>query len=166
MTYVTESAAEILLRARLRAGLTQDAVARRAGVSQSVVSAYEKGRREPTLPTLRRLVDATGTRLEIDLSAPLSTLERVRTRRDELIGELGRLGVTNIRVFGSVARGDDTADSDVDLLVHLAPEADLITLGAAMNVAERILNATVDVVPDIGLKAGIKEEVLREAVPL
>jgi len=166
VTYVTESAAEILLRARLRAGLTQDAVARRAGVSQSVVSAYEKGRREPTLPTLRRLVDATGTRLEIDLSAPLSTLERVRTRRDELIGELGRLGVTNIRVFGSVARGDDTADSDVDLLVHLAPEADLITLGAAMNVAERILNATVDVVPDIGLKAGIKEEVLREAVPL
>jgi len=154
------------LRARLRAGLTQDAVARRAGVSQSVVSAYEKGRREPTLPTLRRLVDATGTRLEIDLSAPVSTLERVRARRDELIGELGRLGVTNIRVFGSVARGDDTADSDVDLLVHLAPEADLITLGAAMNVAERILNATVDVVPDIGLKAGIKEEVLREAVPL
>ena len=154
------------MRARLRAGLTQDAVARRAGVSQSVVSAYEKGRREPTLPTLRRLVDATGTRLEIDLSAPVSTLERVRARRDELIGELGRLGVTNIRVFGSVARGDDTADSDVDLLVHLAPEADLITLGAAMNVAERILNATVDVVPDIGLKAGIKEEVLREAVPL
>ena len=51
---------------RRRRGLTQAALARRAGTSQPVVSAYEHGRRDPTFGTLRRLVEAGGERLVID----------------------------------------------------------------------------------------------------
>lgn len=165
MTIVTESAAEILTRARLAAGLTQQQVAARAGVTQSVVSAYEKGRREPSLPVLRRLVDAAGARLVIDY-APVTMLERVRAHRDELIAELARLGATNVRVFGSVARGEETADSDVDLLVHLSDGLSLFDLGEMQAEAGSILGVPVDLVPDVGLKDGVRENVLREAVPL
>ena len=55
---------------RRRRGLTQAALARRAGTSQPVVSAYEHGRRDPTFGTLRRLVEAGGERLLIDARLP------------------------------------------------------------------------------------------------
>lgn len=64
-----------LLRAvRRRQGLTQAELARRAGTSQPVVSAYEHGRRDPTWTTLRRLVEAGGERLELSASPPASDL--------------------------------------------------------------------------------------------
>ena len=60
-----------LIRAvRRRGGLTQAELARRAGTSQPVVSAYEHGRRDPTFGTLRRLVAAGGERLRVDAVAP------------------------------------------------------------------------------------------------
>jgi transcriptional regulator with XRE-family HTH domain len=55
---------------RRRRGLTQAELARRAGTSQPVVSAYERGRRDPTFSTLRKLVEAGGERLELGASAP------------------------------------------------------------------------------------------------
>ena len=61
------SAAELLVAARRGALLTQHEVAARAGVPQSMLSAYESGRREPTLPTLRRLVAATGGTLSVEV---------------------------------------------------------------------------------------------------
>lgn len=61
-------AAEVLRTARTRRGLTQSALAARAGTSQPVISAYEHGRRDPTTHTLRRLVAATGERLELRLA--------------------------------------------------------------------------------------------------
>ncbi len=64
----------LLKRARIRQGLTQAAVARRAGTSQPVVSAYEHGRRDPSLVTLRRLVAATGLDLQLGLGVPASDL--------------------------------------------------------------------------------------------
>jgi transcriptional regulator with XRE-family HTH domain len=66
---------ELLLAVRRRAGLTQAALARRAGTSQPVVSAYEHGRRDPTVGTLRRLVGAAGERLELRaVSTPASDI--------------------------------------------------------------------------------------------
>jgi len=60
-----------LIRAvRRRGGLTQAELARRAGTSQPVVSAYEHGRRDPTFATLRRLVAAGGERLVVDAAVP------------------------------------------------------------------------------------------------
>ncbi len=63
-------AATLIRRARIRRGLTQARLARNAGTSQPVVSAYEHGRRDPSLETLRRLIAATGERMQVGL-APL-----------------------------------------------------------------------------------------------
>ncbi|MGH8897956.1 MAG: helix-turn-helix domain-containing protein [Egibacteraceae bacterium] len=61
------SAGDILRRARAAAGLSQRAVAERAGVTQPEVSAYENGHRQPTVPTLQRLIAATGYNLRLEL---------------------------------------------------------------------------------------------------
>jgi transcriptional regulator with XRE-family HTH domain len=61
---------ELIRTVRRRRGLTQAALARRAGTSQPVVSAYEHGRRDPTYGTLRRLVEAGGERLVLDAGLP------------------------------------------------------------------------------------------------
>ena len=68
------SAADLLLLARQRSGLSQTEVARRAGTSQPVISAYERARRDPTVSTLRRLVAATGNELELRLASPSSSV--------------------------------------------------------------------------------------------
>jgi hypothetical protein len=65
---------ELLRAARRRRALSQQEVARRAGTSQPVISAYERGRRDPTVGTLRRLVEATGEQLRLDARAPTSEL--------------------------------------------------------------------------------------------
>jgi len=57
--------AEALRTARARAGLTQAALARRAGTSQATISAYEHGRKEPSVETLGRLLAALGSRLAV-----------------------------------------------------------------------------------------------------
>lgn len=60
--------AELIKAVRRRRGLTQADLARYAGTSQPVVSAYERGRRDPTFGTLRKLIEASGERLRIDAS--------------------------------------------------------------------------------------------------
>jgi hypothetical protein len=59
---------------RQRRGLSQEELARLAGTSQPVISAYEHGRRDPTFGTLRRLVEATGERLQLNATLPTSDL--------------------------------------------------------------------------------------------
>jgi uncharacterized protein len=93
------------------AGLSQAELGARAGVTQSVISAYESGHRQPALPTLAALIDAAGYELAIDvrpqprrlskLSGPIG--QRVRRRRQALTAAAAAHGVTNLRVFGSVA---------------------------------------------------------------
>jgi uncharacterized protein len=63
-------AGRLLQEIRRRHGLTQAELARRAGTSQPVISAYEHGRRDPTLKTLSKLVEAGGERLRIDAREP------------------------------------------------------------------------------------------------
>jgi predicted nucleotidyltransferase len=71
-----------------------------------------------------------------------------------------------VRVFGSVARGDDTEASDVDLLVRLAPGTGLLRLGRLVDDLERVLGVRVDVVPESDLKPDLRARVEAEAVPL
>ena len=162
------TAAAVLRQARATARLTQRALAQRAGVTQSVISAYESGRREPSFATLTRLVKSAGFTLEPHLEpAPApSALAIVREHADELRTTLGALGAVDIRVFGSVARGDETETSDVDLLVELETDAGLFALLRMQSAAEAILGRSVDVAPISGLKPDVAERVLREAVPL
>jgi len=75
-------------------------------------------------------------------------------------------GARNIRVFGSVARGEDDQASDVDFLVDLEPGRGLFDLGGLLMDLRDLLQAPVDVVTPSLLKARIRNRVLREAVPL
>jgi predicted nucleotidyltransferase/DNA-binding XRE family transcriptional regulator len=164
-----QSAASTLRSARTRAGLTQTELAQRAGISQSVVSAYESSKREPSFETLRRLIMATGFDLDVVLvpARPRSPRRQAIDRdAPRLRPAFAKLGAHNIRLFGSVARGDDGPESDIDLLVDLDPDVGLFALGRMRIEAERILGAPVDVVPANSLKPDVAERVFVEAVTL
>jgi uncharacterized protein len=88
------------------------------------------------------------------------------TRRAEILAVAACHGATNVRVFGSVARGDDHSGSDVDLLVDMEPGHSLFDLGGLLIDLQRLLGLDVDVVTEKGLRPRIRAEVLREAVPL
>jgi predicted nucleotidyltransferase/DNA-binding XRE family transcriptional regulator len=168
------SAGELLREARRRAGLSQTELARRAGVAQSVISAYESGRRQPALPTLLALIKAAGLDLHMELRRPQSPLSRlsgplgrrVRKERAQLVRTAAKYGVSNLRVFGSVARGEENADSDIDLLVDLPNDLGLLGLGRLQHEMEIILGAPVDLVPTDGLKPQVREVITAELVGL
>lgn len=91
---------------------------------------------------------------------------RVSEHRAEVLEVLERHGVRNARVFGSVARGDDRDDSDVDLLVELPRNTGLLSIARIEAELEAILEATVDLVSVKGLKPGVRSRVERELVAL
>jgi predicted nucleotidyltransferase len=92
--------------------------------------------------------------------------ERLKDKREEILRLCATYGARNLRVFGSVARGDSDTMSDYDFLVELEPGRSLFDLGGLQYELERLLGSSVDVVTERGLKARIRERVLREAVPL
>ncbi|MDS7597737.1 nucleotidyltransferase family protein [Agrobacterium tumefaciens] len=77
-----------------------------------------------------------------------------------------RFNAANPRVFGSVARGEDGPDSDLDILVDALPGTTLFDLGGLLEELKAVLGVKVDVVTAGGLHASIKERVLREAKPV
>ncbi|MBI5161975.1 MAG: XRE family transcriptional regulator [Micrococcales bacterium] len=167
--------AEVLRAARVRAGLSQVELGRRAGVPQSVVSSYERGRREPTVSALRHLVAAAGFELNINLTPTSPTQSppfvgpvgrRVQRRRAQARELLELRGYRNAAVFGSVVRGTDTAESDVDLLVDLPTDAGLTQLTRATIDLEALLGVPVDLVPRHGLRERVAREIQNELVPL
>ena len=174
MDHATETAGALLRRARVAAGLSQAELAARAGVTQSVISAYESGHRQPALRTLAALIEAADHELVIDvrqqprrlsrLSGPVG--QRVRRRRLDLIAAAAAHGVTNLRVFGSVARGTDRPDSDLDLLADLPPDMGLLGLGRVQAELEAIVGSQVDLVPADDLKPGVRARADRDLVPL
>ena len=169
------SCGTLIRGARLRAGLSQTELARRAAVAQSVISAYEADRREPGLGMLIRLIEAAGHELVLDVR-PSATLRRgipdtrlgrrLRRRRRAVIDAAARRGGSNLRVFGSVARGDETDQSDIDLLVDLDAGVGLVDLVGLGRELSELLGSKVDVVPGNALKPGIRDRVLAEAIPL
>ena len=94
------------------------------------------------------------------------TRQDLYARRDEILRIAAQHGARNVRVFGSVARGDATAASDVDILVDLEPDRSLFDLGGLLMDLQALLGLPVDVVTAKGLRARIRDEVLREAVPI
>lgn len=90
----------------------------------------------------------------------------IETHRDTLRAMAERHGVTNLRVFGSMARGDADETSDVDLLVLPLPGTSLFDLGGLLADAEELLGRRVDVVSERALHPLIRDRVLAEAVPV
>ena len=143
-----DAAGMLLREARLRVGLSQVELGRGAGVTQSVVSAYESGARQLSVPMLARLVAATGSELDMRRSAPATTEP------------------TSPRVFGSVARGEEGIESDVDLLVDVPEGVGLVTLGRCQVELDRLLGVPVHLVPANDLRAQMAAGVLAGAVAL
>jgi predicted nucleotidyltransferase len=90
----------------------------------------------------------------------------LKAKREEILRVCAKYGARNVRVFGSVARGEADELSDIDFLVELEPGRSLFDLGGLQYDLERLLGCRVDVVTERGLKPRIRERVLREAVPL
>jgi predicted nucleotidyltransferase len=87
-------------------------------------------------------------------------------RRMEILEAARRHGARNVRIFGSVARGDDDEKSDFDFLVEMEPGRSLLDHAALLLDLEELLGCKVDVLSEKGIKARIRERVLREARPL
>jgi uncharacterized protein len=95
------------------------------------------------------------------------TVEELLRQKREAISRIAKkYGAGKLRVFGSVARGGSDELSDVDFLVELEPGRSLFDLGGLQFELESLLGCRVDVVTERGLKARIRERVLREAVSL
>jgi predicted nucleotidyltransferase len=90
----------------------------------------------------------------------------IETNREQLLSLARRRGVTSIRVFGSMARNDGREDSDVDLLVTLAPGTSGLALGGLLMDAQDLLGRRVDVVTEGSLHPDLRDRVLADAVPL
>jgi uncharacterized protein len=171
--------AGLIVTARARSGLSQRELAVAAGTSQPAVNRYERGLSLPTLPTLERLLAACGSSLAISdvgnsrrrpstsvrggLGPAATALRRARPR---LLAAAQRNGVRNVRVFGSVARGTESASSDIDLLVELAPGRTLLDVAGFRLDASAILGVDVDVATTEMLKERVRESAVRDAVRL
>ncbi len=85
-------------------------------------------------------------------------------RRDEILRLAARYGVTDVRVFGSVARGDQREDSDVDFLVRMEEGRSLLDLGGLLMDLQDLLGCRVDTVTEGSLHPLIRQSILEEAV--
>lgn len=92
--------------------------------------------------------------------------ERLRANREDILRLCAVYGARNPRVFGSVARGEADARSDVDFLVEMEPGRNLFDVGGLQYELERLLGVPVDVVTEGGIKVRIRDRVLHEAVSL
>lgn len=96
----------------------------------------------------------------------MNVAELLKVKRDEILEIAAKHGARNVRVFGSVARGEADEKSDIDLLVEIEPGRSLLDHAALWLDLQKLLGCKVDVVSENGIKARIKERVLKEAVPL
>ena len=92
--------------------------------------------------------------------------EILRDKRQEILEIAAKHGAYNVRIFGSVPRGEADEKSDINMLVELEEERSLFDLGGLLMDLERLLGCKVDVVTVRGLRKRIRERVLKEAVPL
>lgn len=94
------------------------------------------------------------------------TLEQLRAKREALIALADRYKAENLRIFGSVARGEEDENSDVDILVHFRQGASLFDLMDLKEDTEELLGLEVDIISDRGLSPYLASRILDEARPL
>gem|GEM_PF-146236 len=167
-------AATLIRATRESAGLSQGALAARAGTSQPAVSRYESGASSPSVETLDRLLAVMGARLDLVAKASPRRLDvrtprmvKLRENRERIRRAAHRHGAKNVRIFGSVARGEDRPDSDIDLLVDFDVRSrGLFPLAGLQDELAVLLGERVEVVPEDALAPRVAQNALAEAVPL
>jgi predicted nucleotidyltransferase/DNA-binding XRE family transcriptional regulator len=171
--------ATTLRTARIQARLSQTQLAALAGTSQPALARYESGATIPTFPTLERLLAASGRQLQI-AAPPLTgnaratsvraqlgpVADRLRRSRGRILDLARKRGIAKVKVFGSVARGEATHRSDLDLLVELEPGSTLVELAGFRREVADFLDMPVDVATPDMLKERLRAQVLEEALPL
>ena len=93
-------------------------------------------------------------------------IEQITSERNEIAQIAKQYGASNIRVFGSVARGNADDASDIDFLVDLEKGRSLLDLGGLLMDLQKLLGRSVDIVTEKGLKPRIRERVLSEALAI
>jgi predicted nucleotidyltransferase len=92
--------------------------------------------------------------------------EILRRQRSRILETASRYHATNIRVFGSVSRGEAREDSDIDLLVDFLPGTTLLDQVALIDALSTVLGRKVDIISERALNQHLRERVLRESIPL
>ena len=96
----------------------------------------------------------------------MTTLERLADQREKLLHATAAHRGRNLRVFGSVARGEDGPGSDIDFLVEFDPQASLLDLIGLQQDLEAIVGRRADVVTPNSISPFLREQILNEARPL
>jgi predicted nucleotidyltransferase len=92
--------------------------------------------------------------------------ELLMAKREEILKVAAQHGARNVRVFGSVARGEAGPSSDIDFLVDMEPGRSLFDLGGLLMDLQKLLGVEVDIATEKGLRSRIRERVLGEAIKI
>lgn len=136
----SDNPGELIREARLDVGITQTELARRAGLSQSSLAQMESGKRNVSSDMLERVLKAADYRPNLALVHTFHLIRKAATKR----------GLRNVRVFGSVARGEDGYDSDIDLLVTPGEEVTMFDIANFGEEVRQITGFPADVIVDNG----------------
>lgn len=142
------------------------AQARRASVEEVAGALLARAAKDSEL---QRSVKAEIDRYFAEIDRPEPThldLAGLRARRQEILANADEHGARNVRVFGSIVRGQAAQSSDVDLLVEMEPGRSLFDLVGLGQDLEGLLGAHVDVLSDGGVSKHLRERIHAEAVPL
>ena len=167
--------AEVLRDARQLGGLTQAQLSTRSGVTQSVISAYERGRREPGAETFLMLIEAAG--LDFIIRVPITNYQHptlpdsAQTRalvkhRQQILDLVAQYHESNVRIFGSVARGEARPDSDIDILVDFGPNTGLFSIVALQESLSKLLHFPIDLGDPKSLKPHVQPSVAKDQLSL
>jgi hypothetical protein len=96
----------------------------------------------------------------------VALLQELQAKRDEILRIASRHSAKNVRVFGSVVRGEETDESDVDFLVDFDPGHTLFDRAGLLDDLQALLGRKVDVVTPAGIYWILKRRILKEARPL
>lgn len=96
----------------------------------------------------------------------IPTLTALRARREEILALAEKYGAYNVRVFGSVARGEATPESDIDVLVQFPTSYRLLDHTGFVAALKELLQCEVDVSVEQNLRESYRASILRDAVPL
>ncbi len=96
----------------------------------------------------------------------MKTLDQLHQKKKEIQAVAKQYGIVDIRIFGSVARGEDNPQSDIDFLINLEGGRTLLDLGGALVKLEELLGRKVDIVTERGLHWYLREKIIKEARPL